>query len=238
MPKTKTTGKGAIDWQSAARLIDHTLLKPDATSDQIKQLCHEALEFGFASACVQPYFVSLASSLLKGSAVKVCTVIGFPSGATLSECKRFEAAAVLRLGAQELDMVINIGALKAADYAAVQSDIHAVFDIVHQQKAILKVIIETALLSRDEKIKACELAVAAGAHFVKTSTGFAGGGATTKDVTLMRQTVGNRAQVKASGGVRSAADFQAMLAAGADRIGASASVAIMHELGAPQSPEA
>ncbi len=221
------------DWQAAAKRIDHTLLKPEATADQIKQLCQEALRFGFASACIQPCYVPLASSLLQGSAVKVCTVIGFPSGATLTECKRFEASDVLRRGAHELDMVINIGALKSQDHAAVQADIQAVFDVVHQQKAILKVIIETVLLTREEKIKACELAVAAGAHFVKTSTGFAGGGATVEDVALMRQTVGDHAQVKASGGIRSAADFQAMVAAGANRIGASASVAIVRELGAP-----
>ena len=224
------------DWQAAAKRIDHTLLKPEATADQIKQLCQEALRFGFASACIQPCYVPLASSLLQGSAVKVCTVIGFPSGATLTECKRFEASDVLRRGAHELDMVINIGALKSQDHAAVQADIQAVFDVVHQQKALLKVIIETALLTREEKIKACELAVAAGAHFVKTSTGFAGGGATVEDVALMRATVGNRAQVKASGGIRSAADLMAMVAAGADRIGASASVAIVCELGAPQVP--
>ncbi|HLQ50136.1 MAG TPA: deoxyribose-phosphate aldolase, partial [Terriglobales bacterium] len=195
------------DWQAAAKRIDHTLLKPEATADQIKQLCQEALRFGFASACIQPCYVPLASSLLQGSAVKVCTVIGFPSGATLTECKRFEASDVLRRGAQELDMVINIGALKSQDHAAVQADIQAVFDVVHEQKALLKVIIETALLTREEKTKACELAVAAGAHFVKTSTGFAGGGATVEDVALMRATVGNRAQVKASGGIRSAADL-------------------------------
>ncbi len=224
------------DWQAAAKRIDHTLLKPEATADQIKQLCQEALRFGFASACIQPCYVPLASSLLQGSAVKVCTVIGFPSGATLTECKRFEASDVLRRGAQELDMVINIGALKSQDHAAVQADIQAVFDVVHEQKALLKVIIETALLTREEKTKACELAVAAGAHFVKTSTGFAGGGATVEDVALMRATVGNRAQVKASGGIRSAADLMAMVAAGADRIGASASVAIVRELGAPQVP--
>ena len=224
------------DWQAAAKRIDHTLLKPEATADQIKQLCQEALRFGFASACIQPCYVPLASSLLQGSAVKVCTVIGFPSGATLTECKRFEASDVLRRGAQELDMVINIGALKSQDHAAVQADIQAVFDVVHEQKALLKVIIETALLTREEKTKACELAVAAGAHFVKTSTGFAGGGATVEDVALMRATVGNHAQVKASGGIRSAADLMAMVAAGADRIGASASVAIVRELGAPQVP--
>jgi deoxyribose-phosphate aldolase len=241
MPRAKTTTKsataGAIDWRSAARRIDHTLLKPEATSDQIRRLCREALQFGFASVCVQPYYVSLTSSLLKGSPVNVCTVIGFPSGATLSECKRFEAADVLRRGAHELDMVINIGALKSGEHAIVKADIQAVCDIVQQQKAVLKVIIETALLSGEEKIKACELAVAAGAHFVKTSTGFAGGGATVEDVALMRQIVGNRAQVKASGGIRSAKDFQAMVAAGADRIGASASVAIVRELGAPESPQ-
>jgi len=221
------------NWQAAAKLIDHTLLKPEATADQITQLCQEALKFGFASVCVQPYYVPLAGSLLQGSAVKVCTVIGFPSGATLSECKRFEAAEVLRRGARELDMVINIGALKSGDHAVAQADIQTVAEVTHQGGAILKVIIETALLTREEKIKACELAVAAGAEFVKTSTGFAGGGATVADVTLMRQIVGNRARVKASGGIRSAADFQAMVSAGADRVGASASVAIVRELGAP-----
>ncbi len=221
------------DWQAAAKFIDHTLLKPEATADQVTQLCREALKFGFASVCVQPFYVLLAGSLLQNSTVKVCTVIGFPSGATLSECKRFEASEVLRLGARELDMVINIGALKSADHAAVQADIQAVAEVTHQGGAILKVIIETALLTREEKIKACELAVAAGAEFVKTSTGFAGGGATVADVTLMRQVVGTRAKVKASGGIRSAADFQAMISAGADRVGASASVAIVRELGAP-----
>jgi deoxyribose-phosphate aldolase len=221
------------DWQAAAKLIDHTLLKPEATANQITQLCHEALKYGFASVCVQPCYVPLAGSLLQGSAVKVCTVIGFPSGATLSECKRFEASEVLRRGARELDMVINIGALKSGDHAAVQADIQAVAEVTHQGGAIVKVIIETVLLTREEKIKACELAVAAGAEFVKTSTGFAGGGATVEDVALMRQTVGSRAKVKASGGIRSAADFQAMVAAGADRVGASASVAIVRELGAP-----
>jgi deoxyribose-phosphate aldolase len=237
VPKAKTTEQsgiaGAMDWQSAAKRIDHTLLKPEAASNQIQQLCREALRYGFASVCVQPCYVSLADSLLRESAVKVCTVIGFPSGATLSECKRFEAAEVARRGAQELDMVINLGALKSGDDALVQADIQAVADVVQEHKAILKVIIETALLSREEKIRACELAVAAGAHFVKTSTGFAGGGATVEDVALMRQTVGNRAQVKASGGIRSSADFQAMISAGADRVGASASVAIVRELGAP-----
>jgi len=221
------------DWQAAARLIDHTLLKPEATADQVTQLCREALKFGFANVCVQPYYVPMVGSLLQSSTVKVCTVIGFPSGATLSECKRFEASEVLRRGARELDMVINIGALKSGDHAAVQADIQAVAEVTHQGGAILKVIIETALLTREEKIKACELAVAAGAEFVKTSTGFAGGGATAADVTLMRQAVGNRAKVKASGGIRNAADFQAMVSAGADRVGASASVAIVRELGAP-----
>jgi len=220
------------DWKSAAKLIDHTLLKPEATADQVRQLCQEALTFGFASVCVQPCYVPLVSPLLRGSAVKVCSVIGFPSGATLTECKRFEAIAVMRGGALELDMVINIGALKSGDDAAVQADIEAVSNLAGQG-VVLKVIIETALLTREEKIKACELAVAAGAHFVKTSTGFAGGGATAEDVALMRATVGNRAQVKASGGIRSAADLMAMVAAGADRIGASASVAIVRELGAP-----
>lgn len=221
------------DWQSAAKLIDHTLLKPEATRAQITQLCQEALKYSFASVCVQPCYVPTVSPLLHGSPVKICTVIGFPSGATLSACKRFEAFDVIARGAQELDMVMNIGALKSGDHIAVQADIFAVADAAHQEKAILKVIIETALLTQEEKIKACELAVAADADFVKTSTGFAGGGATVEDVALMRKTVGNEAKVKASGGIRTLADFRAMVSAGADRIGASASVAIVRELGAP-----
>jgi len=221
------------DWQSAAKIIDHTLLKPEATGHQITNLCQEALKFGFASVCVQPFYVPLASSLLQGSAVKVCTVVGFPSGATLSDCKRFEALEVMARGARELDMVMNIGALKSGEDAAVEADIYAVSDAAHQQAAIVKVIIETALLTQEEKIRACELAVAAGAEFVKTSTGFASGGATVEDVALMRKIVGDRAKVKASGGIRTLADLSAMVSAGADRIGASASVAIVRELGAP-----
>ncbi len=225
--------KPALRWQDAAKLIDHTLLKPEAIPAQIEKLCREAQQFGFATVCVQPGYVPLAHSLLQGSAVAVCTVVGFPSGATLASAKNFEAVEVIRLGAHELDMVINIGALKSGDHAAVQKEIKSLVEISHRDGSILKVIIETALLTHDEKIKACELAVAAGADFVKTSTGFAGGGATVEDIILMRQTVGTRAKIKAAGGVRTAADFTAMLSAGADRIGCSASVAIVQELGAP-----
>ncbi|HYL93465.1 MAG TPA: deoxyribose-phosphate aldolase [Alphaproteobacteria bacterium] len=221
------------DWQSAARLIDHTLLKPEATTSQITQLCTEARQYGFATVCVHPSYVALASSLLKGSPVKVCTVIGFPSGATLTAAKQFEAAEAIKLGAHEVDMVINVGALKSGRDADVLADIRALAEIAHKAGAILKVIIETVLLTREEKIRACQLAASAKADFVKTSTGFAGGGATAEDVALMRQTVAGKAQVKASGGIRTAADFNAMVAAGATRIGASASVAIVREMGAP-----
>lgn len=224
---------GLKDWQSVARIIDHTLLRPEATADQMAQLCREALEYSFASVCVNPCNVAAASSLVQGSKSRVCTVIGFPLGATLTTIKRLEAFEVIRLGAEELDMVLNIGALKAANHVAVQTDIQAVAEVAHDGGAILKVILETALLTAEEKSTACELAVAAGADFVKTSTGFSSGGATRDDVALMRRVVGNRARVKASGGIRTAADVAAMVSAGADRIGASASVAIVRELGAP-----
>ena len=221
------------DWQSVARIIDHTLLRPEATQEQIVQLCREALQYSFASVCVNPCYIATASSMLRRSPSKVCTVIGFPLGANLTSIKRLEAFEAIRLGAEELDMVLNIGSLKSGNHAAVQADIHAVAEVAHDNGAILKVILETALLTNDEKTVACELAVAAGADFVKTSTGFSSGGATRDDVALMRRVVGNRARVKASGGIRAAADVAAMVSAGADRIGASASVAIVRELGAP-----
>lgn len=221
------------DWRSVARIIDHTLLRPEATHEQVAKLCREAAQFGFASVCVNPCYIATAASMLRGSQSKVCTVIGFPLGATLTSMKRLEAFEAIRLGAEELDMVLNIGALKSGSRDVVQSDISAVAETAHDAGAILKVILETALLTSDEKTLACELAVAAKADFVKTSTGFSTGGATRDDVALMRRAVGNRARVKASGGIRSAADVAAMVAAGADRIGASASVAIVRELGAP-----
>lgn len=217
-----------------ARVIDHTLLKPEATPPQIEQLCREAAHYGFAAACVQPAYVALAASLLRATPVKVASVVGFPQGTTLSSVKRFEAFQAIRLGAGEIDMVQNVGALKAGDRDRVQNDIRAVVEVAHANGAIVKVILENALLTREEKVLACELALAAGADFVKTSTGFSSGGATVEDVALMRSVVGDRAGVKAAGGIRTAADVAAMLAAGADRIGASASVAIVKELGAAE----
>ena len=210
-------------------LIDHTLLKPDATQDQVAQLCYEARKYGFASVCVNPSHVKLCSDLLKDSEVVVCTVIGFPLGATSTETKVFEAQKSLRDGATEVDMVINVGGLKSHDYELVERDIAAVARAVHAGGAILKVIIEAALLTDEEKVAACQLAKVAGADFVKTSTGFGPGGATAEDVALMRRVVGSAMGVKASGGIRSYADAKKMIAAGASRIGASASVKIAQE---------
>jgi deoxyribose-phosphate aldolase len=222
----------ALDWKAAARIIDHTLLKPEGTREQIEKLCREAAKYEFASVCINPVWVALAAQLLRGTPVKVCTVIGFPLGATLTSVKRYEAAELLRLGAQELDMVMNVGAMKSGDRGRVETDIHGVSEVVHGGGGILKVILENVLLTREEKVAACELCLLASADFVKTSTGFAAGGATAEDVALMRATVGDRAGVKAAGGIRTAADLKAMVAAGANRIGASASLAILKELGA------
>ena len=212
---------------SLSHLIDHTLLKPDATQDEIAQLAYEARKYGFASVCVNPSYVKLCSDLLKGSDVVVCTVVGFPLGATSTEAKVFEAQKAVRDGATEVDMVINVGALKSRDYELVERDIASVARVVHAGGAILKVIIETALLTDEEKVAASQLAKVAGADFVKTSTGFGPGGATAEDVALMRRVVGPRMGVKASGGIRTYADAQKMVAAGASRIGASASVKII-----------
>lgn len=212
-----------------AAMIDHTLLKPDATPDQIAQLCYEARKYGFASVCVNPSHVKLCAELLKNAAVKVCTVIGFPLGATAPDVKAFETAKALDDGATEIDMVINIGALKSNDYDMVAKDIAGVVRVSHARGAIVKVILETALLSREEKIAACLISKEAGADFVKTSTGFGGGGATVEDVTLMREVVGPTMGVKASGGVRDYDDAQKMVAAGATRIGASAGVKIVSQ---------
>ncbi len=210
-----------------AKLIDHTLLKPDATQQEVAQLCFEARKYGFASVCINPTWVSLCSQLLQGSPVKVCTVIGFPLGATAPEVKAFEAENAIKQGALEIDMVINIGALKARDLELVAKDIRGVVIASHARGAIVKVIIETVLLTDEEKTIACLLSKEAGADFVKTSTGFAGGGATVKDVTLMRRTVGPEMGVKASGGVRTFEDAENMIKAGATRIGASAGVKII-----------
>lgn len=208
-----------------AKLIDHTALKPETTKAQITQLCKEAKEYGFASVCVNPTWVKLAAELLAGSDVKVCTVIGFPLGANTSAVKAFEAKDAIANRAGEVDMVINIAALKDKDDALVESDIRAVVEAANG--TLVKVIIETSLLSDEEKVRACEIAVKAGTDFVKTSTGFSTGGATKEDVALMRKTVGPTIGVKASGGVRTKQDVEDMVAAGATRIGASAGVAIV-----------
>jgi deoxyribose-phosphate aldolase len=210
-----------------AALIDHTILKPDATRGDIVKVCREARQYSFASVCVNPYWVPLVRAELAGSPVKVCTVVGFPLGATSTESKAAEAAIAVRDGAQEIDMVINVGALKSGDQDAVKADIAAVVKVSHAAGAIVKTILETALLTDTEKAIACVLAKAAGADFVKTSTGFGPSGATAHDIALMRQSVGPQMGVKASGGIRSLQDLQAMTAAGATRIGASASVKIV-----------
>lgn len=214
-----------------AQMIDHTLLKADATPAQIAQLCAEAATYQFAAVCVNPVNVAQAAELLRDTEVAVCTVVGFPLGATLPAVKAYETVQVIAAGATEIDMVINIGALKAGLNELVQKDIAAVTRTAHEHGATVKVIIETALLTDAEKRLACELAQAAGADYVKTSTGFAAGGATAADVALMRQTVGPYIGVKAAGGIRTLADAQAMVAAGATRLGASASVSIMREMG-------
>jgi deoxyribose-phosphate aldolase len=212
-----------------AAMIDHTLLKPEASQDQIAQLCYEARKYGFATVCVNPTNVRLCVQLLKGSPVGVCTVVGFPLGATPPEVKAYETQQALDDGATEVDMVINIGALKSRDYALVERDIATVARTSHAGGALLKVIIEAALLTDEEKLKACELAKAANADYVKTSTGFGPGGATAHDVELMRRTVGPDMGVKAAGGIRTFEDAQAMIAAGATRIGASASIKIVQQ---------
>lgn len=216
----------AHDWAS---LIDHTLLKPEATETDIKKLCNEATQFGFASVCVNPAWVKKASEFLSGSNVPVRTVIGFPLGATLPDVKAYEARRAIFNGAREVDMVINIGALKSGDDCAVEADIRAVAEAAHENGILLKVIIETALLTDDEKIRACLASKNAGADFVKTSTGFSKGGATVEDVSLMRRTVGSALGVKASGGVKGIEDARAMFEAGATRIGASVGVKIAQE---------
>ena len=212
---------------SIASLIDHTILRPDATREDVIRVCREARQYNFASVCVNGYWVPLVAAELAGSPVKVCTVVGFPLGAVATEIKRAETEAYVRVGAEEIDMVINVGALKSGDHEAVKLDIAAVVDAAHRGNAIVKVIIETALLNDNEKAVACTLAKLAGAEFVKTSTGFAASGATAHDIALMRAIVGPEMGVKASGGVRTLDDLRKMAAAGASRIGASASVKIV-----------
>ncbi|MGE7781343.1 deoxyribose-phosphate aldolase [Peribacillus sp. NPDC097264] len=209
-----------------AKLIDHTLLKADATEKEIVRLAEEAKEYGFASVCVNPQWVSLAAKELEGSDVKVCTVIGFPLGASTTAVKVFETQDAISNGAEEVDMVINIGLLKAGNDDAVEADMKAVANAAHG-KALLKVIIETCLLTEEEKVRACQLVVNAGADYVKTSTGFSTGGATVEDVMLMRKVVGPNLGVKASGGIRDKNDLEKMAKAGATRIGASSGVKIM-----------
>jgi deoxyribose-phosphate aldolase len=216
-----------------AAILDHTLLKPEATRAQVIQLCHEAAQHRFACAMINPFWVATAADTLAGTGVPVGVVIGFPLGATLSASKRDETARVVKLGAHDVDMVLNVGLLKSGtreDYEAVRQDIRGVVEIAHGGGAIVKVILETCLLTFEEKLRAGEIALAAGADFIKTSTGFSTGGATTDDIALMRGVAGSRAGVKASGGIRTLADATAMLHAGASRIGASASVRILSEL--------
>jgi deoxyribose-phosphate aldolase len=214
-----------------AAWIDHTLLKPEATPDQIEKLCQEALEYRFASVCINPVFVPLCRGLLEGSNVRVCTVVGFPLGATLSLVKADETRRAIEAGAEEIDMVIPVGLLRGGQYQAVLDDIGLVVEVSHANGALVKVILEMALLNRAEKIIGCLLSQAAGADFVKTSTGFGPGGATLEDVELMRRVVGPNMGVKAAGGVRSLADAREMLNIGATRLGTSAGVKIVQEAG-------
>ncbi len=225
---TSTVGVIPED-QALARMIDHTLLKPDATQDKIAQLCFEARKFHFASVCVNPTNVPLCAELLKGSDVKVCTVVGFPLGATATEVKVFETIKSIENGATEIDMVINIGALKSGDNELVSRDIREIVMASHERGALVKVIIEAALLTDDEKVVACLLAKEAGADYVKTSTGFSGGGATVHDVALMRRVVGPYIGVKAAGGIHTHEDAESMIKAGATRLGASAGVKIVQQ---------
>lgn len=219
-------GQEIVD-RNIARMIDHTLLKPDATPDEIKKLCEEARTYSFASVCINPCYVAMCKELLSGSIVKVCTVIGFPLGATTTEIKRAEAEQAIKNGAQEIDMVINIGMLKQGKYDYVFNDINQVVLAAKRSNSVCKVIIESALLTDEEKIKACLISKEAKADFVKTSTGFSKGGATAGDVALMKYVVGSSVGVKASGGIRTAEDAKLMIESGADRIGASASVKIV-----------
>lgn len=207
------------------KYIDHTILKPETTKAQILTLCEEAKQFNFASVCVNPTWVATCANELKGTDVKVCTVIGFPLGATFKEVKAYETKLAIENGASEIDMVINVGAAKDQNWELVYEDIKAVVEAANG--VLVKVIIETCLLTDEEKVKACEMAVKAGAHFVKTSTGFSTGGATAADVALMRQTVGESVGVKASGGVRTAEDMKVMVEAGANRIGTSGGVSLV-----------
>jgi deoxyribose-phosphate aldolase len=228
-------GGGAGD---VAGMIDHTLLKPDATRSEIEALCREATEFGFASVCVNPTWVATCARLVRGSAVAVCSVVGFPLGATTADTKQYETRRAIFDGAREIDMVINVGALKSGDLPLVERDVRAVTSACRESNVVSKVIIETALLTEEEKVTASTLAKAAAADFVKTSTGFGPGGATVADVALMRRVVGEDMGIKASGGVRTLEGVKAMVAAGATRIGASAGVRIVQQSRGQQPTEA
>lgn len=226
------TAETLAGWQPLAAIIDHTLLKPEATRAQVETLCDEAARYRFACAMVNPVWAATAVNLLSGTGVPVGVVIGFPFGASLVSTLRQEAASLTRLGAKELDMVIPLGLLKSGNHQAVQHTIHATASVAHHHGALLKVILETSLLTMEEKLRASEIAIQAGADFIKTSTGFSTGGATAADIALMRGVAGARCGVKASGGIRTLSDVKAMLESGANRIGASASVSIVRELGA------
>lgn len=226
------TAAAMTNWQTLARVIDHTILKPEATREEVENLCDEAVRYRFACAMVNPVWVPTAVSVLSGTDVPVGVVIGFPLGATLDSTLRQEAAALTRLGAKELDMVIPVGQLKSGNHHAVERTIRAAANVAHHHGAILKVILETCLLNVEEKLRGAEIAIQAGADFLKTSTGFSKAGATAADVALLRGVAGGRCGVKASGGIRTLADVKTMLEAGANRIGASASVAVVKEMGA------
>jgi len=221
------TRQAMTNWQTLAAVIDHTLLKPDATREQVEVLCDEVVRYRFACAMVNPVWASTAVGMLSGTGIPVGVVIGFPLGASLVSTLRQEAAALARMGVRELDMVVSIGQLKSVQHA-----VHAAATVAHHHGALLKVILETALLTVEEKLRGAELAIQGGADFLKTSTGFASGGATAADVALLRGVAGGRCGVKASGGIRKLADVRTMLEAGANRIGASSSVAIVREMGA------
>ena len=218
-----------LDWRSLAAAIDHTLLKPDATNAQVEELCREAAEYRCACVMLNATNVALAASLLEGTRTKVGSVVGFPFGATTTNVKRYEGMEAIRLGAREIDMVMNIGALKSGDRSRVQADMRGMVEIAHDNGAILKVTIETGLLSLEEKILACQLAAAAGADYLKSSTGFSAGGALAADISLMRGVAGDKLGIKASGGIRTLGDAQTMIDAGANRIGTSSTRAIVEE---------
>jgi deoxyribose-phosphate aldolase len=226
------TSSALENWQTLARVIDHSLLMPDATREQVENLCDEAVRYRFACAMVNPTWVPTAVSVVAGTGIPVGVVIGFPLGASLDSTLRQEAAALTRLGAKELDMVIPVGQLKSGNYHAVERTVRSAANVAHHHGAILKVILETCLLNVEEKLRGAEIAIQAGADFLKTSTGFSNAGATVADVALLRGVAGGRCGVKASGGIKTLADVRSMLEAGSNRIGASASVAIVRELGA------